>query len=184
VFILLGLGATSIGHTLVQNQLLLTRISGLVVLSMAIFLLASPVLRSPWLFAEKRFHASPSRLGPFAAPITGAAFAFGWTPCIGPVLGSVLAISATRGDAARGASLLAVYSLGLGIPFLITGLAFGHLTRVFAFVKQHFTALTVMSATSLAFFGVLLTFNRLTWVTSQLQGALRAIGLDHLVTLG
>ncbi|MEX1009409.1 MAG: cytochrome c biogenesis protein CcdA [Acidimicrobiia bacterium] len=184
VFILLGLGATSIGHTLVQNQLLLTRISGLVVLSMALFLLASLVLRSPWLFAEKRFHASASRLGPFAAPIIGAAFAFGWTPCIGPVLGSVLAISATRGDAARGASLLAVYSLGLGIPFLVAGLAFGHLTRVFAFVKRHFTALTIISATSLAFFGVLLTFNRLTWVTSQLQGGLRAIGLDNLVTLG
>jgi cytochrome c-type biogenesis protein len=184
VFILLGLSATAIGQTLVRNQLLLTRISGVVVLSMALFVLGSLVLRLPWLYAEKRFQPSPSRLGPVAAPITGAAFAFGWTPCIGPVLGSVLAIGATRGEAARGASLLAVYSLGLGVPFLISGLALGHLTRVFAWFKRHFTAITLASATLLAFFGVLLILNRLIWVTTQLQSALRAVGLDRLVNLG
>jgi cytochrome c-type biogenesis protein len=184
VFILLGLSATTVGQTLIRNQLLLTRISGVVVLSMALFLVGSVVLRSPWLYAEQRFHPSPSRLGPVAAPITGAAFAFGWTPCIGPVLGSVLAIGATRGDAARGASLLAVYSLGLGLPFLVSGLALGHLTRMFAWVKRHFTPITLVSATSLAFFGVLLVFNRLIWVTTQLQSALRGVGLDGLVNIG
>jgi cytochrome c-type biogenesis protein len=184
VFILLGLSATAIGRTLVRNQLLLTRVSGVIVLSMALFVVGSVVLRSPWLFAEKRFHPSPSRLGPVAAPVTGAAFSFGWTPCIGPVLGSLLALGATRGEAGRGASLLAVYSLGLGIPFLISGLALGHLTRVFAWVKRHFTAITLASAVMLAFFGVLLVFNRLIWVTTQLQSGLRAVGLDGFVNLG
>jgi cytochrome c-type biogenesis protein len=184
VFILLGLSATAIGRTLIRNQLLLTRISGVVVLSMALFVVVSLILRLPWLYTEKRFHPSPSRLGPLAAPITGAAFAFGWTPCIGPVLGSVLAIAATRGEAARGASLLAVYSLGLGVPFLVSGVAMGHLTRVFAWARRHFTAIMLVSATTLGFFGALLVLNRLIWVTTQLQSALRAVGLDGLVNLG
>ena len=184
VFILLGLSATAIGDTLIRNQLLLTRISGVVVLSMALFLIGATLTRSPWLFQEARFHPRTSQLGPFAAPVIGAAFAFGWTPCIGPVLGSVLAIGATRGDAAHGTALLAVYSLGLAVPFLATGLAFGHLTRTFAWIKQHFTAITLASAAMLAGFGVLLVMNRLIWVTSQLQALLRAVGLDGFVTLG
>ena len=184
VFILLGLSATALGQTLVRNQATLTRISGLVVLAMALFVLASLVVRAPWLYAEKRFHPRVSRFGPFAAPIAGAAFAFGWTPCIGPVLGSVLALAATRGNAAHGALLLGTYSLGLAVPFMATGLAFGKLTGAFGFVKRHFTAITAISAVSLAFFGILLTLNRLTWVTSQIQSAMRAVGLDGIVNLG
>ncbi len=184
VFTLLGLTATSLGHALLRSQTTLTRLSGLLVLSFALFLLGSLVLRAPWLYQEKRFHPTLSRFGPFAAPIAGAAFGFGWTPCIGPVLGSVLALAATRGDAAQGAGLLAVYSAGLGVPFLATGLAFGRLAGAFGLVRRHFTALTVVSATLLAFFGVLLTLNRLTYVTSQLQGALSHLGLARLVYLG
>ena len=184
VFILLGLSATALGGALVRNQATLTRVSGLVVLAMALFVLASLVVRAPWLYAEKRFHPRVSRFGPFAAPVAGAAFAFGWTPCIGPVLGSVLALAARSGEATRGASLLAAYSLGLAVPFMATGLAFGRLTRAFGWVKRHFTAITAVSALSLAFFGVLLTLNRLTWVTSQIQSAMRAVGLDGFVSLG
>ncbi len=166
VFTCLGLTATTLGHALLSSQTTLTRLSGLLVLSFALFLLGSLVLRAPWLYQEKRFHPTLSRFGPFAAPIAGAAFGFGWTPCIGPVLGSVLALAATRGDASQGASLLAVYSAGLGVPFLATGLAFGRLAGAFSWVRRHFTALTVASATSLAVFSVLLTLNRLTYVTS------------------
>lgn len=184
VFILLGLSATTIGRAVFQNQLILTRVSGLVVIAMALFLLASLVARAPWLYQERRFHPDLSRFGRFAAPVAGAAFGLGWTPCIGPVLGSVLAVAATRGEAARGATLLAVYSAGLGVPFLVTGLAFSRLSGAFGWVKRHFTAITAASATSLAFFGVLLTFNRLVWVTTQLQTALDAVGLGALLNLG
>jgi cytochrome c-type biogenesis protein len=184
VFILLGLSATTVGHALFANHVLITRFSGLAVLAMSLFVAGSLILRAPWLYGERRFHPSPSRFGPFAAPVAGAAFGFGWTPCIGPVLGSVLAVAATRGRVADGTALLAAYSAGLGVPFLVAGLAFSHLTATFAWVKRHFSALTLTSAVALAFFGVLLAFNRLTWVTSQLQSALRAIGLGRLVTLG
>ena len=184
VFIALGLSATTVGHALFRNHVLITRVSGLAVLAMSLFLAGSLVLRAPWLYAEHRFHPSPSRFGVFAAPVTGVAFGFGWTPCIGPVLGSVLAVAATQGRVAHGAALLGAYSAGLGLPFLGAGLAFSRLAGAFAWVKRHFTAITLASAVALGFFGVLLSLNRLTWVTSQLQTALRAIGLGRLVTLG
>jgi cytochrome c-type biogenesis protein len=112
------------------------------------------------------------------------AFGFGWTPCIGPVLGSVLAIAATQARAVQGATLLAAYSLGLGVPFLATGLAFGRLAGAFRWVKRHYVAITIASACALGLFGVLLTLNRLTWVTSQLQDVVRHIGLGRLIFLG
>ena len=184
VFIVLGLGASAFGGALFTNQILLTRLSGLAVVAMSLFLIGSLVLKAPWLYREFRFHPSPSRLGPFAAPLTGAAFGFGWTPCIGPVLGSVLSVAAESGRAAHGATLLAFYSLGLGVPFLAAGLALGRLTGAMSWIKRHTTATTALSATVLAFFGVLLTLNRLTWLTSQAQQAFQAVGLGRLVSLG
>ncbi len=184
VFILLGLSATTIGRAVFRNRVVLTRVSGVVVVAMAFFLLGSLVLRSPWLYRERRFHPSPSRFGPLAAPITGAAFGFGWTPCIGPVLTSVLAVASTQQKAGQGAALLGVYSLGLGVPFLATGLAFGRLAGAFRWVKQHFTALTALSAAALAGFGVLLILNRLAWVTTEIQRALDVAGLHRLINLG
>src|SRR5262249_58112833 len=124
------------------------------------------------------------RFGPVAPTIAGAAFAFGWTPCIGPVLASILAVAATQQRVWAGATLLAVYSLGLGVPFLVTGLALGRLAGALAWVKHHYTALVITAAASLAFFGVLLVFNQLTWVTSRMQDALRAVGLERLANPG
>jgi cytochrome c-type biogenesis protein len=184
VFILLGLSATTIGQALFDNQGLITRISGLVVLAMALFVLGSLVLRSPWLYQERRFHPDLYRLGPFAAPVAGVAFGFAWTPCIGPVLTSILAIAATQHGVGRGALLLAVYSAGLGVPFLATGLAFGRLAGAMGWVKRHFTGITIASAGSLAIFGVILALDRLVWVTSRLQDGLDAAGLGRLLELG
>jgi cytochrome c-type biogenesis protein len=116
--------------------------------------------------------------------VAGAAFGFGWTPCIGPVLASVLAVAATQGRALEGAGLLAAYSLGLGVPFLVSGLALGRLAGAFDWVRRHFTVLTFSSAVVLAGFGILLALDRLTWVTTQLQTALNAVGLGRLVSLG
>jgi cytochrome c-type biogenesis protein len=106
VFIVLGMSATTIGRTDFCNHLLLTRVSGLLVLAMALFLLGSLVVRAPWLYQERRFHPDLSRFGPLAAPVAGIAFGFGWTPCVGPVLSPVLAVAATRNETFRGATLL------------------------------------------------------------------------------
>ncbi|HEY9389198.1 MAG TPA: cytochrome c biogenesis protein CcdA [Mycobacteriales bacterium] len=184
VFILLGLSVTVLGATLLRNQLVITRISGVVVMSMAALILAGLVLRRSWLVREARFHPNLARYGPWAAPVAGAAFAFGWTPCIGPVLGSVLAVAATEDGIAQGGALLAVYSAGLAVPFLVTGLAFHRVVGAFGWTKRHSVAILSGSAVLLGGFGLLLTLNELTWLTLQLQSAARALGVGGLVTLG
>ncbi|MCI0688419.1 MAG: cytochrome c biogenesis protein CcdA, partial [Sporichthyaceae bacterium] len=184
VFVALGTTASAVGATLARNQAVITRIAGLVVLGFALLMLATLVVRSPRLLGEVRFHPDLHRFGPFAAPVAGAAFGFGWTPCIGPVLGSVLAIAAAQGSAGRGAALLAVYSAGLGLPFLAAGLLYGQLTGVFGWAKRHSRGITIASASVLVIFGGLLAFDRLTVVISWLQRGLGAVGLDWVVFLG
>ena len=184
VFVLLGLGATAIGSAVVDNQGVLIRASGIVVLAMSLFVMGSLYLQAPWLYREARFSPDLSRYGPFAAPVAGVAFGFGWTPCIGPVLTSVLVVAAADGRAARGALLLTVYAAGLGVPFLMTGLAFGRATRLLRALHRHLRAVTFCSALALAFYGVLLTLDRLPWLTVQIQSLARLAGLERLVTLG
>jgi len=184
VFVLLGVSATTIGGVVFRNKVLLLRISGALVIAMALFLLGSLVLRLPGLYREARFHPDLGRFGPFAAPVAGAAFGFGWTPCLGPILTSVLALAATTGGALHGASLLVAYSLGLGVPFLAMGIALGRLAGVLGFVRRHTVGLTLISVVFMLAFGLLLLFDRLTWVTSELETLLRAIGLGRLINLG
>lgn len=184
VFVLLGLSATSVGRVLFENQSLLTRVGGVLVVTMAFVMAASLFVDVPFLSGEHRLQARPSRLGPFAAPVMGAAFGFGWTPCIGPILTSVLAIAATQGDAARGALLLGVYSAGLGIPFLVAGLALARVAGAFDWVKRRTRGLTVASSAVLGGLGLLLVLDRLAWATARLQAAFDAVGLGRLVRLG
>jgi len=90
VFVVLGLVSTSIGQTVFRNQVMLTRLAGVMVILMAVYLAGSQLLMAPALYREARFQPHLDRLGPLAAPVAGAAFGLGWTPCIGPVLGAVL----------------------------------------------------------------------------------------------
>jgi cytochrome c-type biogenesis protein len=184
VFTLLGLGIGSVGDALFEHQVLLTRISGALVLVMAVYIAGSALLMRPGLYREFRFHPQTARFGPFAAPIAGAAFGFGWTPCLGPVLGAILNLALIEGSPGRAAFLMAFYSAGLGIPFLAAGLAFGRLARLFAWVKRHFQAITFASAAVLGAFGVVLMLNRFAWFTQQVASALDSIGLGRLQTLG
>ena len=183
VFVLLGLSATVVGRALESDKILLTRLSGAVVVAMALVLLLGNVLHLPWLQSEFRIHLSPSRFGRFAAPIAGAAFGFGWTACSGPVLAAVLAVAGSSGNAFRGATLLASYALGLGLCFLATGLAAGRLASLFGWVRRHFKAITVSSALVMGALGVLLMLNKMTLVTVTIQGGLEAAGLGRLAFL-
>ena len=184
VFVLLGLAATTLGGSLQRNQATITRWSGVLIIAMAVYMLGSLVLRTPGLYQERRWHPNLSRFGPFAAPVAGAAFGFGWTPCIGPVLGFALGRAAAQETATQGAVLLLFYSVGLGIPFMATGLAFARLAGALNWVKRHSTAITASSALALGFFGVLLAMNQFTWLTVKLSEGLQAIGLGRLLTLG
>lgn len=184
VFVLLGVTATTIGSAVFRNKELLLRISGALVIAMAVFLAGSLVLKLPGLYREVRFHPNLERFGPFAAPVAGAAFGFGWQPCLGPILATVSAVAASSGSAGEGAALLAVYSLGLGVPFLVVGLALGRLSSVLSLVRRHSQAITILSVVVMGGFGILLFTNRLTVVTSELETLMRAIGLGRLVTVG
>jgi len=184
VFCILGLTATAIGETFIRNQVLLQRISGGIVIAMAAYLASTAVARAPRFFPDLRFHPNPSRLGPFAAPVAGAAFGFGWTPCLGPVLASVTAAATNEHGLGRGALLLVVYAAGLGFPFLVLGLAFTRLAGLLGFFRRSGSVLTFVSAFFLLAFGVLLVLGRLTWVTSEFERVLRALGLGSLITVG
>jgi cytochrome c-type biogenesis protein len=167
-----------------DHQSLLTRLSGALMLAMALFLLGSLFLRAPWLYQEKRFHPRLGRFGNAAPAIAGVAFGFGWSPCIGPILGSILGIAATQQRVWAGATLLAAYSIGLGLPFLISGIALQRVSGATGWVKRHFPAIVIGSSLVLAGFGLLLMFDQLSRLTGDLQRALNDAHLEWLVNLG
>ena len=143
VFVALGAGATAVGRTLNDHERGLNQITGVLVIVMGLFLagVASPRL----LQAERRMRVTPSRLGPYAAPVMGVAFAFGWTPCLGPVLSALLALASTSGTVAKGAALLFVYSLGLGVPFVLSGLGLARLQGTFSWIKRHYRVINAVA---------------------------------------
>ena len=117
-------------------------------------------VRVPALQGEYRFHLAQRRGGAVGGLVLGGAFAIGWTPCIGPVLAAVLAVASSQARAAQGALLLLVYSLGLGLPFLLAGLYLSHLTGTLRTVRRHLPAITYAGAGVLAVMGVLLLSDR------------------------
>jgi len=184
VFVLLGITATTIGSAVFRDKELLLRISGALVVAMALFLAGSLVLRRPGWYREARFHPNLERYGPFAAPVAGAAFGFGWQPCLGPILAAVSTVAMSSGSAGQGAALLAMYSLGLGVPFLVVGLALGRLSGMLRLIRRHSRPITILSAVVMGAFGVLLFTDKLTYLTSYLETLMRAIGLGRLITVG
>lgn len=184
VFVLLGLITTALGEVLFDNQATLTRISGALVIVMALYLAGSQILTTPALYQEFRIHPHLERFGPVAAPVAGVAFGLGWTPCIGPVLGTVLSFAAQGQDLARATVLLIAYSAGLGLSFLAVGLAFGKLATPLNWVKRHSRAITFVSAAVLFFFGIVLLTDNLSQVTARLSDVMDALGLDRLVEIG
>jgi cytochrome c-type biogenesis protein len=179
MFVALGATASAVGDVLFDHKQVLNRVMGVIVIAMGLFLagVASPRL----LQAEKRFHVAPSKLGPWAAPVMGVAFAFGWTPCIGPVLSGVLTLAATGDTVWKGAFLLLVYSLGLGVPFVISGLGLARLESTFGWVKRHYRIINFVSGSLLVIFGVLLLTNRLTRIASVLVNFFDTHGLSWVI---
>ena len=129
---------------------------------------------------ERRFDVRPSALGVWAAPVMGMAFAFAWTPCIGPVLGAVLALASHNGSLSGGVLLLFAYSLGLGVPFVATGLAFERLTEVFARARRALGMIEVVAALILIVFGILLVTDNVAWVSTQFTNLFDHLGLSRL----
>lgn len=181
VFTALGAGASAFGQTLLRHRLGLNQAAGILIIAMGLFL--AGVVAPGFLQRERRLRVLPDSLGVYAPPLMGMAFAFGWTPCIGPVLSVVLATAATQSTLGQGIALLVAYSVGLGVPFVAAGLALGRLAGLFGWVKRHFRALHVASGTFLVLFGVLLLTNRLGRLSSDLVRLMQDNGLGRLANI-
>jgi cytochrome c-type biogenesis protein len=182
VFTVLGLAVSAVGQAAFDNQTTLTRVSGAIVMVAALYLAGSQLLVAPRLYPEKRFTVT-RRFGWATAPVLGAAFGFGWSPCIGPILAAIFGVSLTE-TSARAVALLAAYSIGMGVSFLAVGIAFGASAGALAFLRRHLRIITLVSAAVLFAFGVLLLMDRLVWLTSRLTELMDSLGLSGLVDLG
>jgi cytochrome c-type biogenesis protein len=178
VFVALGATATYLGTFLRSNQDVLTRIGGAVIVLMGLVFMG--VIKVPWLYREARFHPTP-RAGVWGSTVLGAAFAFGWSPCIGATMGAVLTMAAGRstvGGAGEGAFLLAVYSLGLGVPFILAGLGVSRLTGALAWLRRHTRTINLVSGALLIVVGVLFITGDLFRLSIWMQRTMTALNLD------
>lgn len=135
VFVSLGATATAIGQLIASNLDILAKIAGAAIIVVGLHFLG--ILKLPFLYREFRSHAVSAPAGMLGAYLVGLAFAFGWTPCIGPVLAAILAVAAGEDSVSKGVSLLFVYSMGLGIPFVLAALAFGPFMGFLTRFRKH-----------------------------------------------
>ena len=139
VFLIMGAATSAFGAFFLGNGQVFATISALVVMGFGLHFLG--ILRLPFLMRDLRMDAGDQGGSAFGAYVLGLAFAFGWTPCIGPQLGAILTIAAQEGNVAKGTTLLAIYAMGLGIPFLLVAAFFPRLTGALAFFKRHMEAI-------------------------------------------
>jgi cytochrome c-type biogenesis protein len=176
VFILLGLAATALGQTLRDNQALLSDIGAVMLIVMGALFIAAPFVDR--LNREWHIDALLERAGKGGPVVAGAAFSIAWTPCTGPALGGILTLAGIDGELAHGAFLLAVYSLGLAIPFLVTAFAFSRATTAFAAVKRHYRVIVGVGGGILIAMGVLILTGTFTELNRWADGITRDLGLN------
>jgi cytochrome c-type biogenesis protein len=153
IFVALGMTATSLGRGLSDSRPTLEKIAGVAIIAMGVFFVVAlfvPMLNRDW-----RIDALARRAGRGGPLVAGAAFALAWTPCVGPALASILGLAATEDTAAQGGGLLAVYSAGLAVPFLVTAIAFNRATTAFGWVKRHYAVINGIAGLLLISIGIL-----------------------------
>lgn len=177
VFIALGAGATLVGGFVQERQELLRRVGGVLIVLFGASI--AGIFKIPFLEQEHKLHVRKRPVGLVGAFLVGMAFAAGWTPCIGPILGSIMALALTSEKVGRGVLLLGAYSAGLGIPFLLSSLALGTFLAGFRRFQRYIGPFNVACGIFLMVVGVLIFTNYFTllsgllsrWTPSFLQGA-------------
>ncbi len=160
VFIGLGASATAIGQFLHEQQNLISKIAGGLIIIFGIHM--TGIFKIPFLNYEKRFHTKGKRISLLGAFLVGFAFAFGWTPCIGPILAGILVLASRQETIGQGILLLTSYSLGLAIPFFLTALSLSAFFNVFNKFKRHLHKVEIVGGILLIIIGVLIMTNYLT----------------------
>ena len=176
VFILLGLTATALGSTLRDNQELLTKVGAVMLIAMGVLFIGATFVDR--LNREWRIEALLARAGKGGPIIAGAAFSIAWTPCTGPALGGILTLAGIDGQLAHGAFLLAVYSAGLAVPFLLTAVAFSRASTAFTVVKRHYRAIVAVGGGILIAMGVLILSGGFTELNIWAQKVTSELGLN------
>ena len=176
IFILLGLGATAVGEFLFDNQPALNRVAGILIIAMGLLFVGSVFIVR--LNRDFRPDALLERAGSGGPVLAGAAFALAWTPCVGPTLGAILGLASTQTGTGQGALLLAIYSAGLALPFLLSAVAFNTATRSFGFFKRHYAAIQVTAGVVLVLMGVLVLTGELFRLNIEVQQFLERFGLN------
>lgn len=176
VFTALGASASVLGSFMVEYREALEIVAGILVISFGVLLLG--IIKVPWLYGEARVDLGKARsFGRGAAFVMGAAFAFGWTPCVGPVLGAILALAGTTGSVGQGAALLLVYSIGLGLPFILTALLFGTMGPLLSRLNKHALVINRVAGILLIAVGVLILTGQLSRLTGALARVLPEVAL-------
>jgi cytochrome c-type biogenesis protein len=177
VFLLLGFTASTMGHLFLRNAELFGQIAGVVVIVFGLHFLG--VFRIPFLMREARIDAGDRGGSAFGAYVLGLAFAFGWTPCIGPVLGAILSLAATESTVMRGTAMLGVYALGLGLPFLLAAIFVQRSMTLMARLKPHMAMIEKIMGLMLLAVGVALVtgaFSAFSWWLLETFPALSRLG--------
>jgi cytochrome c-type biogenesis protein len=178
MFVALGMTATGIGSTLRDEKQTLDKAAGILIVAMGVFFLLTPFV--PKLNREWRPEALISRAGSGGPIVAGLAFAVAWTPCVGPTLASILAAASTADSVGHGGVLLAFYSLGLAVPFLLTAMLFDRATATFRWIRDHYVVVTAVSGLILIGMGLLMLTGELTRLNVEAQRFLDDVGLDVL----
>ena len=165
VFVALGASASLIGGLIRAWSAELSIVAGIVIIVMGLHFLG--LTRIGFLMREGRLPI-PKPVGLWGAYLMGLAFAFGWTPCIGPILAAILSVAAAEATVTKGAGLLAVYSAGLAIPFLATALLINQFLRFYKSFRRYLHAVEMFSGALLLFVGALVFMNKLTWLSGKL----------------
>ena len=178
IFVTLGATATLAGAVLRENRLLLSRIAGSLIVLMGLAFMGVLPLR--WIYAERRLEMRRGQtlLGNY---LMGLSFGLGWTPCIGPTLASTLLLASQVDTVGRGALLLLVYSMGLGVPFVLSALGVSKLSGALSFIRKHQKTVMRVSGTLLVAFGVLLFFDQVYRISAVIQKWMTAAGLETLI---
>ena len=167
VFISLGASATWLGQALLSRMSLLYKVAGLLIIVFGLHM--TGVLQIGFLNRDKRFHKAGKPATPAGALLIGLAFAFGWTPCIGPILAAILGLAAAQDTIIEGVYLLAVYSSGLAVPFLLTSLGINHFLKFYQRFRSHLHQLEVVSGVILIVLGAMIFTNQFTRLASYLS---------------
>lgn len=176
MFVALGMTATGLGSALRDNVDVLEKVAGSIIIAMGVFFLLTPFVDR--LNQEWRPETLMAKAGSGGPVIAGLAFAVAWTPCVGPTLTSILAAAATSDTVGQGGVLLAFYSAGLAVPFLLTAVAFDRMATAFRWIREHYAIVTAVSGIILIAMGTLMLTGELTKLNIEAQRALNSVGLD------